>query len=185
MNLALRQFSIGLIFLTVISAAATGSGSATALPFDALARWFNSARCAAFKTAPWKSAPPIAKRVADQVVVSGVPRLYESKYFYDPRNRAALHFAGTETSGALILRVSGPAPPGVPQRDLSKIHTVSGIKLGSSASAVRTALGRPYIINGCGMRRYVYLKAGPGLADLDFTILDGRVVEIYEYTGEP
>ena len=152
---------------------------------DPIARWFNAGRCAAFNEMLWTDAhpPPLVKPGSDGVIQDHVTATTRG-YFYDPRSRAALHYPETDSGGTFTLRLSGPPPPGVPRHDLSKLETASGIKLGSSADTVVRLLGAPKIVNGCGLQRYVYLRSRDGEpTSLEFTIRDGRVIEIFEDFG--
>ena len=151
---------------------------------DPIARWFNAGRCAAFERGAWTgAAPPVVKRDSEGVTfqrVSGAT----GNYFYDPKNGWALHYPVTDSGGTLTLRTSGPPPADVAKVDLSKLHTASGIKLGSSAATVSGLLGMPKIVTGCGVRRYVYLRNRDGEeTSLQFTIANGRVTEIFEDFG--
>ena len=74
-----------------------------------------------------------------------------------------------------------PPPHALPIVDLSGAHTKSGIKLGDSAASVVRLLGKPLVVDACGMQRYEYNDTNDPNAepnDLDFTIKAGRVVEI-------
>jgi hypothetical protein len=67
---------------------------------------------------------------------------------------------------------------------LSHLHTASGIKLGSSSAEVVSLLGKPKIVNACGLQRYIYLRNREGEpTSLQFTIGNGRVTEIFEDFG--
>ena len=64
---------------------------------------------------------------------------------------------------------------------LSDAHTTSGLKIGASAESVVRTLGKPLVIHACGMARYEYSDDKDPDAeqnDLDFTIRNGRVIEI-------
>lgn len=100
-------------------------------------------------------------------------------YLYDPRAGVAYRHTGGDSDITYTLRFAGKPPPGVPQTDLS-VQTTSGLKLGSSAASVVAALGEPYITRECGVERYDYLRWHVGPDDLlEFTIRNGRVVEIF------
>jgi 6-phosphogluconolactonase len=166
---------------------------------DPIARWFNAGRCAVFnEAAAWSGRqPPYVKDGEDYVANGAEPLLKQgqfgiiirragdrSAYYYDPRGHFAVHYPIRDVGGSFTLRTSGPPPPAVPQHDLSKLHTVSGIKLGSSAATVVSLLGQPKIVNGCGLQRYVYLRSREGEPlSLQFTIGKGRVIEIFEDFG--
>ena len=77
--------------------------------------------------------------------------------------------------------VSGRPPVSIPQVDLSNARTVSGLRLGASAVSVVQRLGKPLVIHACGMERYEYSDNNDRHSeqnDLDFTIRNGRVIEI-------
>lgn len=103
-------------------------------------------------------------------------------YVYDPRTNTALSHVGGDSGVVWTLRVVSGAPPvSVPHVDLSHAHTASGIKLGASADSVAHVLGKPLIVRACGMERYEYNDTNDAHAepnDLDFTIKNGRVIEI-------
>jgi 6-phosphogluconolactonase (cycloisomerase 2 family) len=152
---------------------------------DPIARWFNAGRCAAFNEMLWTDAhpPPLVRPGSDGVIQDHVTATTRG-YFYDPRSRSALHYPNTDSAGTFTLRLTGPPPPGVPRHDLSKLQTASGIKLGTGADTVVRLLGAPKIVNGCGLQRYVYLRNRDGEpTSLEFTIDDGRVIEIFEDFG--
>jgi 6-phosphogluconolactonase (cycloisomerase 2 family) len=150
---------------------------------DPIHRWFNAGRCPAFDGATLADTAPLAKRDSEGVLFD--PMTAKTRgYFYDPKRRAALYYPNTDSAGTFTLRVSGPPPAGVPRHDLSELHTGSGIKLGSRAASVVAALGKPKIVRGCGLQRYVYLRSEEGEpTSLQFTIDDGRVTEIFEDFG--
>ncbi|MBV8068226.1 MAG: beta-propeller fold lactonase family protein [Candidatus Eremiobacteraeota bacterium] len=171
------------------------SGELTALarpPFvvagnmtDRVARWFNAGRCAAFTSMLWSDEhpPPVAKHDAEGLIFGHVTPA-TAGYFYDPTSHAALHYPTGDSGGTIILRMIGEPPAGVSRRDLSKLQTASGIKLGSSAEALVGALGEPKIIAGCDQQRYVYLRSRDGEPlSIEFTITHGRVTEISEGLG--
>lgn len=154
---------------------------------DPIARWFNAGRCTSFDKMLWSETdahpPPLVKRGSDGVIQDHVTETTRG-YFYDPRSGFALHYPNTDSEGTFTLRLSGPPPVGVPRHDLSKLQTASGIKLGTSVATVVSVLGAPKIVNGCGLRRYVYLRNRQGEpTSLQFTIRDGRVIEIFEDFG--
>jgi 6-phosphogluconolactonase len=152
---------------------------------DPIARWFNTGRCAAFDEAvqTGAQAPPLAKRDSEGVIFDHVTASTRG-YAYDPKNHVALRYPNTDSGGTLTLRVSGAPPPGVAQLDLSRLHTASGITLGTRAETVVNLLGKPKIISGCGLQRYVYLRSLEGEpTSLEFTIAGGKVTEIFEDFG--
>jgi hypothetical protein len=103
-------------------------------------------------------------------------------YAYDPKANVALSHVGGDSGVVWTLRVVKAAPPtSLPTIDLSDAHTASGLKIGASAESVVRKLGRPLVIHACGMERYEYSDDKDPDAeqnDLDFTIRDGRVIEI-------
>lgn len=152
---------------------------------DPIAGWFNAGRCAAFDKMLWTDAhpPPSVKLGSDGVIQDHVTATTRG-YFYDPKSHLALHYPRTDSEGTFTLRLSGPPPPVVPRHDLSKLQTASGIKVGTTADRVVSLLGAPKIVNGCGLQRFVYLRNREGEpTSLEFTIDDGRVIEIFEDFG--
>jgi len=150
---------------------------------DPIHRWFNAGRCAALDGALEGTTPPLAKRDSEGVIFDPITAKTRG-YFYDPKSRAALYYPNTDSAGTFTLRLSPPPPAGVPRHDLSKLHTASGIQLGSRAASVVAALGKPKIVHGCGLQRYVYLRSEEGEpTSLQFTIEKGRVIEIFEDFG--
>jgi 6-phosphogluconolactonase len=147
---------------------------------DPVARWFNSGLCAALSSATWNGAhpPPFAKR--DPEPVFDHVNAMAPGYFYDPRLRIALHQPGGDSGGTITLRMAGEPPPReVQRRDLSGLRTASGIKLGSSAESVVSALGKPKVIDACNEHGYVYLNSPVGEPlSVEFTISNGIVTGI-------
>jgi DNA-binding beta-propeller fold protein YncE len=152
---------------------------------DPIARWFDTGRCAAFDEAvqTGAQAPPLAKRDSEGLIFD--PATASTRgYAYDPKNHLAFRYPNTDSGATLTLRVSGPPPAGVQQRDLSRLHTASGITLGTRAETVVRLLGKPKIVSGCGQQRYVYLRSLEGEpTSLEFTIAGGKVTEIFEDFG--
>jgi len=103
-------------------------------------------------------------------------------YAYDPKTGVALSHVGGDSGVVWTLRVVRGAPPAsLPRVDLSDAHTTSGLKIGASAESVVRTLGKPLVIRACGMERYEYSDDKDPDAeqnDLDFTIRNGRVIEI-------
>jgi 6-phosphogluconolactonase (cycloisomerase 2 family) len=150
---------------------------------DPIHRWFNAGRCAALDGALEGTTPPLAKRDSEGVIFDPITAKTRG-YFFDSKSRAALYYPDTDSGGTFTLRVSPPPPAGVPRHDLSELHTASGIRLGSRAESVVAALGKPKIVHGCGLQRYVYLRSEEGEpTSLQFTIEHGRVTEIFEDFG--
>jgi hypothetical protein len=155
-----------------------------------LATWFASRTCPALDGLYSKKQPPYVKTGVDNLIVhvpeSVLPLLKESMtvpwYVYDPQTGTALSHIGGDSGVVWTLRVvGGPPPARIPHVDLSNAHTQSGIKLGASASSVVQKLGKPMVIRACGMERYEYTDNNDPNSepnDLDFTISNGRVIEI-------
>ena len=180
-----RRFAV----IAVTAALATRAGISAA-PSDPLSKWFGSQTCPALDGLYSKEEPPYVK-TGSEVLEVQVPKkvLWAQRvsmtvpwYVYDPRTGAALSHIGGDSGVVWTLRVVKGAPP-VPlaRVDLSGAHTTSGLKLGSSAAAVVQTLGKPLVIRACGMERYEYSDDKDPHAeqnDLDFTIRNGRVIEI-------
>jgi hypothetical protein len=150
---------------------------------DRIARWFAAGRCAAFDAPLVPDNAPLAKRDNDGIIFDPLTAKTRG-FFYDPKSHAALAYPSTDSAGTFTLRVSVPPPIGVPRHDLGKLHTASGLRLGSTAAAVVRSLGKPKIVRACGLARYVYLRSEVGEpTSLQFTIRSGRVVEIFEDFG--
>jgi len=178
-----------LLFALVLSTvvASTG-GSATAR--HRLATWFGSQTCPALDGLYSKKEPPAVKTGSETLVVN-VPMDVLSKqtasltvpwYVYDPKAHVALSHIGGDSGVVFTLRVVKGAPPApLSTVDLSGAHTTSGLKIGSSAASVVRILGKPLVIHACGLERYEYSDSNVGDGeqnDLDFTIREGRVIEI-------
>jgi hypothetical protein len=177
-------------FWVVLAAAAIVAAPSNAATTNPLAKWFGSQTCPALDGLSSKKTPPAVKTGTDDLIVnvpaSVLPLLSPSMtvpwYVYDPHTQTAYSHIGGDSGVVQTLRlVGGPPPHAVPTVDLSGAHTQSGIKLGDSAASVLRTLGKPLIINACGMQRYEYNDTnvkGAEPNDLDFTIKDGRVIEI-------
>jgi hypothetical protein len=178
-----------LLFALVLSTvvASTG-GSASAR--HRLATWFGSQTCPALDGLYSKKEPPAVKTGSETLVVN-VPMDVLSKqtasltvpwYVYDPKAHVALSHIGGDSGVVFTLRVVKGAPPApLSTVDLSGAHTTSGLKIGSSAASVVRILGKPLVIHACGLERYEYSDSNVGDGeqnDLDFTIREGRVIEI-------
>jgi hypothetical protein len=174
-------------FLAAVVTAPAGSGAAASNP---LAKWFGSQTCPALDGLYSKREPPYVKTGSETLVVD-VPADIVVKqkisltvpwYAYDPKTGVALSHVGGDSSVVWTLRVVKGAPPvSLPTVDLSKAHTTSGLKIGTSAESVVRTLGKPLIVRACGMERYEYSDDNDPNAeqnDLDFTIRNGRVIEI-------
>lgn len=155
--------------------------TAGALTMDPVARWFNTGRCAAFENVSDSGphSPPAAKRDSDFVIANIAPG-----YFYDPKRGVALHYPFGDSGGTIALQEAGEPPQSVSRRDLGKIETSSGIKLGSRAETVVKTLGKPKIVRGCNEQAYFYVTPGGGMPLLlQFTIRNGIVIGISEERG--
>lgn len=173
-----------------LAAALVLSGARSAAASNPLAKWFASQTCPALDGLYSKKEPPDVKTGMESLVVD-VPNDVLSKqkfsvtvpwYVYDPKSGVALSHIGGDSEVVWTLRVVRGSPPTpLPQVDLSRAHTTSGLKLGVSAASVVQTLGKPLVIHACGMQRYEYNDTKDSQAepnDLDFTIRNGRVIEI-------
>lgn len=176
-----------LVILAATLATTTGSGAAAK---DPLASWFASQTCHALDGLYSTKQPPYVKTGFESLVVD-VPNDVQGKqktsltipwYVYDPRSNAALSHIGGDSGVVWTLRtVKGAPPVAIPQADLSGARTTSGLRLGSSAALVAQKLGKPLVIHACGLLRYEYSDYNDPQSeqnDLDFTIRNGRVIEI-------
>jgi hypothetical protein len=178
-SIARNVLVVAVASLAILSGARSGAAS------NSLAQWFNSGRCAAFDR-PYVSDPavPYVKTGHDDLIVVIPPGMQKSLpvpwYAYDPRAGVAYRHVGQDSGINDTVRFAGKPPLSVPHAALVAAHTTSGLKLGASAAAVVATLGKPFIVKGCGLQRYVYLRERGGQDDeLDFTISNGRVVEIF------
>jgi hypothetical protein len=161
-------------------------------PSDPLARWFDTLTCQALDDLESISAP-VVKSGREEFQIALPAELEKSQsnsnvvpsYVYDPRAGVAFrHFGGDCCHLDTLRSVVGKPPVRVLQTDLSSARTSSGLKLGASAAAVVAKLGKPTIVRACGMERYEYTADREGEpTDLDFTIRDGRVIEIFATSG--
>ena len=178
------------LFFAFVLAVVVASPAASAAASSPLATWFGSQTCPALDGLYSKKEPPSVKTGTETLVVN-VPTgvVWKQKtsltipwYVYDPKTNVALSHVGGDSGVVWTLRVVKGAPPeSLPKVDLSGAHTTSGLKIGASAESVIRILGKPLVIHACGMERYEYsdAKVGDGEQnDLDFTIKDGRVIEI-------
>ncbi len=173
--------------LAVVVALPAGSSAAAS---DPLATWFGSQTCRTLDGLYSKREPPYVKTGSETLVVDvPTPVLSKQKismtvpwYVYDPKNSVALSHVGGDSGVVWTLRVVKGAPPtSLPRIDLSHAHTTSGLKIGASAESVVRTLGKPLVVHACGMERYEYSDDKDRHAeqnDLDFTIKNGRVIEI-------
>ena len=157
---------------------------------DPLVRWFASETCRALDGLYSTKQPPYVKTGSESLVVD-VPTdvaahqeisMTTPWYVYDARSGTALSHVGGDSGVVWTLRfVKGAPPVPLSHVDLRNAHTTSGLRLGSSAASVVRILGKPLIIRACGMERYEYSDDNDPQAeqnDLDFTIRNGRVIEI-------
>jgi hypothetical protein len=178
------------LLLAMLLATATVSEPSLAAAANPLQKWFGSETCPALDGLRSKTTPPAVKTGSDDLIVtipeSVLPSLKSSMtvpwYVYDPHAGTAYSQIGVDSGGVETLRfVNGTPPHAVPIVDLSGAHTKSGIKLGDSAASVVRILGKPLVVSACGMQRYEYNDTNVKDAesnDLDFTIKNGRVIEI-------
>ena len=151
---------------------------------QALATWFGRGRCtpAATTGAPFARNP-------DEGIVGSLPASvarWQSgvRYWYDARHGLA-ESVSDESGGLDVIRAIGAPPATTPTADLGKIATTSGVRIGSPAATVVRLLGKPKAVTLCGAVHYVYLvDKGVGGNPLEFTIRNGRVVEILRYFGD-
>lgn len=156
---------------------------------DPAATWFQTGSCPSF-TGPYTHKPPYGGKppVVSQTLetLEWPPSLRSMKvsqsvpsYVYDPKHGIAFKTIGQDSGIERTLRYDAAAPPvHVQTADLSAMHTTSGAKLGMSAAALVHMFGKPYVVKGCGIERYAY-STGVQEDALEFTIENGRVVEIY------
>ncbi|HEY1682867.1 MAG TPA: hypothetical protein VGF98_14570 [Candidatus Tumulicola sp.] len=174
----------------VLAAVVVSPATSVAAARSPLATWFGTQTCSALDGLYSKKEPPAVKTGMETLVVdvpTGVAVQQKVSmtvpwYVYDPKSNVALSHVGGDSGVVWTLRVvKGVPPASLPNVDLSGAHTTSGIKIGSSAESVVRILGKPLVVRSCGMERYEYsdAKVGDGEQnDLDFTIKDGRVIEI-------
>ncbi|MBV8807247.1 MAG: hypothetical protein JO033_01115 [Acidobacteriaceae bacterium] len=163
---------------------ASSSGGST------LDRWFESGRCGAFD-ARLSGQIPFARNDNEHLIWNQNSGSFEqfarkTQYLYDPRQKSALRVIGRgEGFGSYTWRFITTPPPNVTTSDLSKLRTTSNIRLGTRAATVLQKLGKPRLVQACGVARYYYLFAREVGGDaLDFTIAGGRVVEIFQAFGD-
>jgi hypothetical protein len=178
-----------LLFAFVL-AGLVASTAASTTANHRLAAWFGSQTCPALDGLYSKKEPPAVKTGSETLVVDVPPNVLGGEtasltvpwYVYDPKAHVALSHIGGDSGVVFTLRVIKGAPPTpLSTVDLSGAHTTSGLKIGSSAASVVRILGKPLIIHACGLERYEYSDSNVGDGeqnDLDFTIRDGRVIEI-------
>lgn len=156
---------------------------------DVLAHWFNAGRCSSFN-GPYAHTPPYVKHDPEYLI--WMPYMHGTRmsratpsYLYDPKTRVAFRSIGQDSSGSRTLRTIDPPPKHLAEADLGALHTTSGARLGTSATTIRQMLGEPYVIRGCGLERYAYsIDREVGGNALEFTVKNGRVVEIFQSFGD-
>jgi hypothetical protein len=149
---------------------------------DPYAAWFDAGHCAAFDGASNQQLPYVKSGQDDLVVTIRVAmqKSFPTWYVYDPKAGIAYRHTGQDSGVTKTLRLASKPPAGVPEADLRGIGTQSGLKLGASAATVVATLGKPYVVKACGLQRYEYTRVREGAPDeIDFTIRNGRVVEIF------
>jgi hypothetical protein len=178
------------VFFVFVFAVVVASPAGSAAARSPLATWFGTQTCSALDGLYSKKEPPAVKTGMETLVVNVPPGVAGNQkvsmtvpwYVYDPKSNVALSHVGGDSGVVWTLRVVKGAPPAsLPKVDLSGAHTTSGLKIGASAASVVRILGKPLVIRACGLERYEYsdAKVGDGEQnDLDFTIKDGRVIEI-------
>ncbi len=179
------RFTVGTLAVMIVL-----SGARSVAASEPLAKWFALQTCPALDRLYSKKEPPDVKTSMESLVVNLPNDVLSNQkmsvtvpwYVYDPKNGVALSHIGGDSDVVWTLRVVEGAPPTpLPHVDLSGAHTTSGLKLGASAASVVRMLGKPLVIHACGMDRYEYNDTKDPHAepnDLDFTIRNGRVIEI-------
>lgn len=178
------------IVIGVLAAVLTVPKAGDAAVKDPLTTWFASQTCRALDGLYSKKQPPYVKTGFETLIVD-IPAEVAGKqkismtvpwYVYDPRSGAALSHVGGDSGVVWTLRAIKGAPPvPLPRVDLRSAGTTSGLHLGSSAASVVRTLGKPLVVRACGLERYEYSDDKDPQTeqnDLDFTIRNGRVIEI-------
>ena len=173
--------------LFAFAVAVSTCGMSRAAANDPLAGWVENGRCPAFDAINSRSVP-FARNDRESIRwTNGLDAFLRLRYVYDPKHGIALRMRdqGEGAFGDILLRFIGPPPARALQGNLSRLATTSGIRLGSRAAMVAQKLGKPYIVRGCGLQRYAYaIDRQVGGNSLEFTIKDGRVVEIFQTYGD-
>jgi hypothetical protein len=184
--MTVRHASWALILLVLGVQSFGQPGRAASSPVSV---WFQAGRCPAFN-GPYGRDAPVAGTKGDEHIewmnhISKPVRMGGSAaYLYDPKSGAAFRHIGGDSFGSMTLRKIGPPPAGVERANLAAVVTTSGIALGTAAASVVAKLGRPLIVSGCGLQRYVYTIDPEVGNSLEFTIKQSRVVEIYQSYGD-
>jgi hypothetical protein len=178
------------VLFALLLVAAVASPAASTTSSHRLAEWFGSQTCPALDGLYSKKDPPPVKTGNETLIVDLSANVLEKQqssltvpwYVYDPKHGVAISHVGGDSGVVFTLRVvKGTPPSALSTADLSGVHTTSGLKIGSSAASVVKILGKPLVIKACGLERYEYSDTNIRDAeqnDLDFTIKDGRVIEI-------
>ncbi|MBV9278394.1 MAG: hypothetical protein JOZ97_09170 [Candidatus Eremiobacteraeota bacterium] len=179
---------IARVVILLSLAAVSPAPTAQAASSDPLAQWFQTGRCAAFNNV---SSPkvPFARNDGESIQwMHRVPPFQPSgapTYIYDAKRGTVFRTLGQDSTGSFIARTIGPPPAKARRGDLSNVATTSGIRLGTTGATVVQKLGKPYVVRGCGLERYAYLiNRQVGGNALEFTLKNGRVVEIYQTYGD-
>lgn len=174
----------------VIALLGASSAASSATQRAPLARWFGAQTCPALDGLYSKRQPPAVKTGAENLIVhipAGVVAQLKISmtvpwYVYDPKAGIALSHVGGDSGVVWTLRVVKGTPPiSLPRVSLRDARTSSGLKIGATAAAVIRTLGKPLVVRACGLERYEYSDSKDRNAeqnDLDFTIKNGRVIEI-------
>ena len=170
-----------LLFAVTLSLCGLSRAAAT----DPLARWVESGRCPAFDAIASRSVP-FARNDSESIRwKNGLDAFLRLRYVYDRKHGIVVRIRDKDSFGDVLMRFIGPPPARALQSSLSRLATTSGIHLGTSAAIVVQKLGKPYVVRGCGMERYAYMvDRQVGGNALQFTIKDGRVVEIFQTYGD-
>jgi len=176
-----------LLFVLAI-AALTVCGRAEAAHRHPLAAWFQSGRCASFNNIASPKVP-YARNSEERLEWVHHPPPFQpsgaATYIYDAAHGVVFRTLGQDSTRSFILRKIANLPARVRRADLSGIATSSGIRIGTSAQTVQRKLGKPYVLHACGLERFAYLiNRQVGGNALEFTIQNGRVVEIYQTYGD-
>ncbi|MDP9017073.1 MAG: hypothetical protein M3N19_01975 [Candidatus Eremiobacteraeota bacterium] len=148
------------------------------------APWFPSLLCPAFKDG--HTSPPVIKTDPEHLEHLLDFVLGKRHTVYDKQHGIALQNDGNDTWGAWILRKTSAPPPamGILTADLSRVQTTHGAHIGMSASALRQKFGKPLVLAGCGMVRYVYTTDREIGNSIEFTLKNDQVIEIFFTYGD-
>ena len=151
---------------------------------DPAARWFEQGRCSAFDR--HVSQGPNARIDSEHLRLVLPKAATAPGYMFDPTHMIAAHVVDRGGAGSASIRFISSSPHlKTAPADLHAVQTTSGIKLGTSAATVVKTLGKPLILEGCGLQRYLYtVDKEVGGNMLAFTIAKGRVIEIDDTFGD-